>query len=88
MYCDGLVLDLRGRAEPNAGISLEALRTALALNGGQITRGSAVLLRTGQESYDLADQRWYEYPGMTREGTLWLAEPLSGKPAVRNPARN
>jgi kynurenine formamidase len=74
LYCDGMVLDLRGRAEPNTGVSLDALRAALAANGCKITPGCAILLRTGQEQYDLSDPRWYEYPGMTREGTLWLAE--------------
>jgi kynurenine formamidase len=74
LYCDGLVLDLRELARPNTGIGLDSLRAALAANGGEITSGCAVLLRTGQERYDLTDPRWYEYPGMTREGTLWLAE--------------
>src|SRR4030042_4968550 len=28
LYCDGMVLDLRGRCEPGQGISVEALRAA------------------------------------------------------------
>jgi hypothetical protein len=33
-----------------------------------------VLLRTGQERFGLGDLGFYAYPGMTREGTLFLAE--------------
>lgn len=73
LVCDGLVLDLRGRAEPGAGITVQALDDALAANGGSITPGCAVLLRTGQEDHDLDDLGRYTYPGMTREGTLHLA---------------
>lgn len=74
LYCDGLVLDVRERSRKNAAIEVSALQAALAANGGQPTPGCAILLRTGQEQYDLSDPRWYEYPGMSREGTLFLAE--------------
>jgi hypothetical protein len=51
------------------------LRTALAANGGRVvTPGCAILLRTGQEEFTLSDARCYDYPGMTREGTLFLGE--------------
>lgn len=73
LYCDGLVLDLRGKAEPGEGIEVKVLEQALAENGAAVTEGAAILLRTGQEAYSLADKRWYIYPGMTREGTLFLA---------------
>jgi kynurenine formamidase len=73
LYCDALVLDLREHAEPGQGIRASTLRDALAANGGTVTPGCALLLRTGQERYDLSDLRWYDYPGMTREGTLYLA---------------
>jgi kynurenine formamidase len=73
LYCDGLVLDLRADAEPNMGVTVAMLERALAANGGEVTSGCAILLRTGQERYDLSDPRWYEYPGMTRDGTLFLA---------------
>jgi kynurenine formamidase len=49
------------------------LERALAANGGTVAPGCAILLRTGQEKYDLSDPRWYEYPGMTRDGTLFLS---------------
>ena len=74
LYCDGLVLDLRERAHKNEAIEVSALQAALAANGGSVQPGCAILLRTGQERYDLSDPRWYEYPGMSREGTLYLAE--------------
>jgi kynurenine formamidase len=73
LFCDTLVLDLRGQCEAGQGISIAALETALKKNGGRVTPGCAVLLRTGQEAYTLADPGWYNYPGMTREGTLFLA---------------
>jgi kynurenine formamidase len=74
LYCDGLVLDLRELATKNQAIEVSALQAALAANGGKPTSGCAILLRTGQEQYDLSDPRWYEYPGMSRAGTLYLAE--------------
>jgi len=67
------VLDLRGRTEPGKGIEVAALEAALAEHPGGVPDGGAVLLRTGQESYTLADPEFYVYPGMTREGTLYLA---------------
>jgi kynurenine formamidase len=73
LFCDGLVLDLRGLAAPGEGISLAALRQALEQNGGKVTPGCAILLRTGMEQYGIDDLRFYSYPGMTREGTLFLA---------------
>jgi kynurenine formamidase len=73
LYCDGLVLDLRQTAKPGEGISAGALQHALDENGGRVTPGCAILLRTGMEQYGLEDLRYYSYPGMTREGTLFLA---------------
>ena len=74
LFCDGMVLDLRGRCEPGQGISVEALREAIEAAGRAVRKGDAVLLRTGQEEFDLDDIRAFQYPGMTREGTLFLAE--------------
>ncbi|MAE97045.1 MAG: cyclase [Deltaproteobacteria bacterium] len=74
LYCDGLVLDLRERCEPGRGIGVPALRAAIEETGAEVGPGSAVLLRTGQERYGLSDPGFYLYPGMTREGTLFLAE--------------
>jgi kynurenine formamidase len=73
LYVDGIVLDLRGMVKPNEGIEVAALKQAIADNGAPITPGCALMLRTGQERYDLGDAEYFQYPGMTREGTLFLA---------------
>ena len=73
LFVDALVLDVRGKAEPGAAITIDALQQALHQNGGTITAGSAVLIRTGQERYDLSQREFFTYPGMTRESTLFLS---------------
>lgn len=73
LYCDGLVLDLRALAIPMQGITVDMLKTALEQNGGEVTPGCAIMLRTGQEQYKMGDPQWFQYPGMTRESTLFLA---------------
>jgi kynurenine formamidase len=73
LYVDGLVLDLRGRVEPAEAIPIGALQAAIADNGGEITPGCALMLRTGQEAYGFGDAAYFQYPGMSREGTLFLA---------------
>ncbi len=74
LYCDGVVLDLREDTVPGQGIPVTALERAIEATGAEIGPGSAVLLRTGQERYGLSDFGLFQYPGMTREGTLFLAE--------------
>jgi kynurenine formamidase len=74
LFVEGIVLDLRELCEPGEGIPVAALERALSATGAAVPSGGAVLLRTGQERYDLADGGFYTYPGMTREGTLWLAD--------------
>jgi kynurenine formamidase len=73
LFCDGLVLDLRELATPGEGIEVSALQEALEASGGQVTPGCAILLRTGMERFSLEELQCYVYPGMTREGTLFLA---------------
>jgi kynurenine formamidase len=73
LFVDAVVLDLRDLCEPGEGISVGALEEALRRNGAAVPTGGAVLLRTGQEAFGLEDPRFYNYPGMTREGTLLLA---------------
>jgi len=73
LFCDALVLDMRSVAAPGKGFSVDELRQALETNGGEVTPGSAILLRTGQERFTISDLGWFSYPGMTREGTLYLA---------------
>jgi kynurenine formamidase len=72
LFCEGLVLDLRGRLSAGE-ITIAALRDALDANGATVTPGCAILLRTGQERYSVSDAQWYDYPGMTRASTLFLA---------------
>ncbi|MFD9678500.1 cyclase family protein [Rhodococcus sp. NPDC059969] len=74
LFCETVVLDLRGRCKANRPISVDALKGALAENGAPVSQGGAVLLRTGQERFTLADPEFFQYPGMSREGTLFLAE--------------
>lgn len=73
LYVDAMVLDLRGKAEPGGPITIETLKEALSANGGEVTPGCAILLRTGQERYDLSQREFFNYPGMTRESTLFLS---------------
>lgn len=73
LYVDGLVLDVRGKVKGGEGISLETLKSALAANPGKVTPGCALMLRTGQEDQPFGSDGYFNYPGMTREGTLFLA---------------
>ncbi|MGE0597948.1 MAG: cyclase family protein [Dehalococcoidia bacterium] len=73
LYCPAIVLDLRGRCSAGSGIEVTALQAALDANGAKVEQGSAVLLRTGQEKFGLSDREFFNYPGMTREGTLFLS---------------
>ncbi|WP_440305730.1 cyclase family protein [Jatrophihabitans sp.] len=73
LFCEAIVLDLRGRCSPGEPIAVDALRDAYAAAGTPASDGCAVLLRTGQERYDVSDLEFYNYPGMSRAGTLYLA---------------
>ena len=73
LYCDAMVLDVRDNVEPGGPIRVDVLKQALARNGASVTQGCAVLLRTGQERYDLSQREFFTYPGMTRESTLFLS---------------
>jgi kynurenine formamidase len=72
LFVDAMVLDLRG-SKPWEGIPVAALEAAIEKVGVPVPEGGAVLIRTGQEAYGVADEAWYAYPGMTREGTLHLS---------------
>lgn len=74
LYCEAVVLDLRGRCAPGQGIPVALLEERVRALDRPVPSGGAVLLRTGQEVFDLPDVALYGYPGMTREGTLYLAE--------------
>lgn len=68
-----VVLDVREAARPGEGITVDALAAAAERAGG-IPSGGGALVRTGQERYTLADDEYFSYPGMTRDGTLFLAD--------------
>lgn len=68
----GLVLDVREWVKPGTAIPVEGLQAAIAATGQDIHEGDAVLLRTGQERYTMADDQYYNYPGMTGDGTRYL----------------
>lgn len=73
LFCDGFVLDLRGRCTPGESITVDALKQAVDALKVEITPGCALLLRTGQEKYGVGDLELFNYPGMRRDGTLYLA---------------
>lgn len=72
LYRPGMVIDVRPWAKPKESIPVEALERAVAAVR-PIREGDAVLIRTGQERYQVSDPEYWEYPGMSREGTLFLA---------------
>ena len=72
LFRPGVVLDLRAYVEPEEAIAVEALDAAIDAAGKPIEPGDAVLLRTGQERYTVADREFFRYPGMTGEGTNHL----------------
>lgn len=73
LFVDGVVLDVRG-TPAGEGIPVSTLAAAVEKLGVPVPRGGAVLVRTGQEAFPISDPRFFHYPGMTREGTLYLAE--------------
>jgi kynurenine formamidase len=72
LYRPGVVLDVRPWAKAGEAITIEMLDKALEATGGPIEQGMAVMIRTGQERYDMTDPEFTNYPGMTRESTLHL----------------
>lgn len=72
LFRPGMVLDLRDHVEPSTGITIDALKAAIQANGKDIEAGDAVLLRTGQERYEMDNPAYYTYPGMTGDGTRFL----------------
>jgi len=72
LYAPALVLDVRKWVSPSEGISIEALKEAIAATGQQVQQGQAVLIRNGQEVYRNDQPEFYRYPGMTGDGTRFL----------------
>lgn len=69
-----IVLDVAGKVDRGDGIPVELLAEAVDAVEGGVPQGGAVLIRTGQGTITPEELEYYSYPGMTREGTLWLAE--------------
>lgn len=74
LFCDAVVLDVSHKKGTGAAITVDDLRAALDKVEYTIKSGDAVLIRTDHDKFDLLDERRYQYPGMTRQSTLWLAE--------------
>lgn len=72
LYCPAYVLDVRGHAKRGGPISVAALEAAIDKVGGSLVPGCAALIRTGTEGDKPGDADYFNYPGMTREGTLYL----------------
>lgn len=78
LYCDGTVLDVRNLVAGGEGIPVDVLVKLVEKLDTPISAGSAILIRTGGESFTPLDEGYHSYPGMTREGTLYL-ESLGAK---------
>ncbi len=74
LYCQGYVLDVREAVQKGESISVQALDDAISRAGGTLSPGCAALIRTGQEGVGPGHVDYFNYPGMTREGTLHLVE--------------
>ena len=72
LYRPGIVLDVRPWVKPGEEITTVMLDSALAETGVKIGDGDAVLIRTGQERYDVNDPEYFNQPGMSRASTLHL----------------
>jgi kynurenine formamidase len=74
LFAPGVVLDLTHMKGTGQAIQVDDLKQALDRVSYKIQPGDAVLLRTDHDKIALTEFARYNYPGMTRESTLWLAE--------------
>jgi len=72
-FGDAMALDVRHLA-PEAEITPSHLQRALAAIDGEIKPGTIVLLMTGADRYWGRREYLWKYPGLGRDGTLWLLE--------------
>jgi len=72
LYRPGMVLDVRPWVSPGEAIPIEALEQAIKATGRDVEPGDALLLRTGQERYDISQPEFFTYPGMSGDGTRFL----------------
>jgi kynurenine formamidase len=72
-YADGVVLDLR-QLPPRSRIEIKHLEDALEKIPYRVKPFDIVLLRTGWDQFLGTAKYVADYPGMTRDATLWLVE--------------
>jgi kynurenine formamidase len=72
-FADGVVLDVR-HLEPRARIEIADLQQALDKLPYRLKPFDIVLVRTGWDRFLGKPEYLSNYPGMTRESTLWLVE--------------
>ncbi|MGT2512681.1 cyclase family protein [Cupriavidus basilensis] len=74
LFLPGVVFDVREYVVPGQAITSEMLDKAQQEAGVDDVHGHAVLIRTGQERFNISDPEYFNYPGMTWESTLHLTE--------------
>lgn len=74
LYCDAVVLDMSAKKGTGTAISVEEIKQGLKKIDYTIKPGDAVLFKTGHDNFGLTEEIRYNYPGMSRESTLWIAE--------------
>lgn len=74
LYCNGAVLDMSHKKGTGEAITVEDLKEALNKIDYHIQPGDAVLIRTDHDKFPLLHPLRYNYPGLVRESSLWLAE--------------
>lgn len=72
LFRPGMVLDMREYARPGEAFTIDELAAAIEATGREVQQGDALLLRTGQERYTPADPEFFNYPGMSGDGTRYL----------------
>ncbi len=70
-FSDGVVLDMTHK-EPGSFITADDLQSALEKIGYRIKPYDIVLIMTGADKYHKEKRYLTDYPGMSREATLWL----------------
>jgi kynurenine formamidase len=72
LFRPAMVLDVRDHVEPGQAIPIAALERAIEATGRDVEHGDAVLIRTGQERFTMEDHEFFNYPGMSGDGTRFL----------------
>ncbi|MBU2461728.1 cyclase family protein [bacterium] len=72
-FSDGVVLDMTNK-EPGSFITPDDVQAALKKIGYRIKPYDIILIMTGADKYNKEKRYLVDYPGMSREATLWLIE--------------